>query len=149
VIKLLDMITFAPNNSILWAEIKTRIEEIKALQLVFQLWHSTVKHRVHSMAEKGAYPGKEDLETAVYDFTILFNNYVEEVAEKILQVLNKVPTLEKDQEVKAILNVYRENAGHLRERVNSFLTDLQESNYGLAVGEVKALGTELVFRLSS
>ncbi len=147
VILFLDRVTFpSDTREEPWRDIATMIPEIKNVHTVFQSWHSTIKQSLETISQKGISIPKEDFQKWVGEVVTFYNTYLEKVAERILRLLNSVPVLERADEISAMLNVYRENMGHLRERVNTFLADLRESGYSLPVLEVNALQTELIHR---
>ncbi len=146
-ILFLDRVTFpSDTREEPWRDIATMIPEIKNVHTVFQSWHSTIKQSLETISQKGISIPKEDFQKWVGEVVTFYNTYLEKVAERILRLLNSVPVLERADEISAMLNVYRENMGHLRERVNTFLADLRESGYSLPVLEVNALQTELIHR---
>lgn len=146
VIKLIDKIVFPKVSDASWDDIRVLGTEVQNLHVVFQLWHSTIQHKVDLMSRKETSPLEYDLGKVIEDLTILYDNYVNAVAEKILSTLNKVPVLEKANEIRSMLNVYRENLGHLKERINTFINDLRESGYRFQMAEVKALKGDLTTR---
>jgi len=147
IITLLDRITLPTNTDTdPWREIVSAVPEVKRLHGVFKFWHSTVKNETDVISHQGASVQSADLARTVEDFATFYNGYMDNVAERVLQLLNKPPILEQEHQIKSKLSVYRENMGHLRDRINSFLTELQELGYSLSISEVKVIRTELLSR---
>jgi len=152
VVKLLDLVGFSwpnpfdspppPKDALSDVEGSAWVGRIQDINTVFQLWLASLKDKVRMLASGNRNPPKYDVYVTIGDFLNLYNNYVEKVAERTVWTASKA-YLNDRKVARATFNVFRENLGHLRDRVNGFVKDFNETGPYMVGPEAKALKIEL------
>ena len=138
VIKILDSLKIEP-------PINTAAEELRNAQTVFQLWHGTLGHKAGVVSRRAGDLTQWDRIVVVNEFIDFYNNYVDKIAERVLNIANVSEPVDEEK-VRGIYNVYVANLAELRGRVNVFLKKYR-SEHDISAIEVKALRTALVQKL--
>ncbi len=141
VVKLLDVVNFAPGAEVPNEVPGDKVADIKEAYNTFQLWHLTLRDMVRVMARKGSML-THDLVDAVNYFIEFYNGFVSNVAEATLTIVSE-GELREPEKARETFSIYRENMAHLRGRVNDFFKELVDRGLLISGIEVKPVRLEL------
>jgi len=152
IVRLLDMVSFVPTGNpfdgtppkdvLSETEGPAWVARISDVNSIFQLWLVGLKDKVRLLASSNKSLPRYEVFVTIGEFLNLYNNFVEKVAERTIWTASKA-YLNDRKVAKATLTVFRENLGHLRDRINNFVKDFNETGTMTVPVEAKALKTDI------